>query len=157
MKTLRILSFLLCFGTCSIIVLGGCGSKDNSSVRIITNIVTNYITSYVTNTEIINVTNEVPVPAAIPQNYIDGDMFLKWVRNVPIITSDDQALFAMDDVKVLYILDNTIKQTVFEDDVKAKFELTLRKNGMPINPGSKNTVVVGLTGFYDDIPSYHRF
>jgi hypothetical protein len=150
MKNLRTLSFLLCFGTCAIIFLGGCGSKDNSSVKFITNTVTNFITRYVTNTDIINFTNEVPVPAAIPQTYIDGDTFLKWVRNVPILTSDDQALFAMDDVKVLYILDNTIKQTILEDDVKAKFELTLRKNGVPINPDSRNTVFVGLTGFYDE-------
>jgi hypothetical protein len=144
------LSFHLCFGICVIIFLGGCGSKDNSSVKIVTNTVTNFITSYVTNTDIINFTNEVLVPAAIPQNYIDGDTFLKWVRNVPIITSDDQSLFAMDDVKVLYDLNDTIKQTILEDDVKAKFELTLRNNGVPINPNSRNTIVVGLTGFYDE-------
>ena len=91
-----------------------------------------------------------PVPAAIPQNYIDGDTFLKWVRHVPILTSDDQALFAMDDVRVVYTLDSTIRQTILEDEIKAKFELTLRNNNVPINPDSRNIISVGLTGFYND-------
>jgi len=154
MKTLRALCVPLYFGTCTIILLGGCGSKDNSSVKTITNTVTNFTTSYVTNTVTINFTNyvikEIPVPAAIPQNYIDGDTFLKWVRNIPILASDDQALFAMDDIKVVYSLDSTIRQTLLEDEVKAKFELTLRNNNVPVNPDSRNRVNVSLTGFYND-------
>src|ERR1039457_1511675 len=154
MKTLRAFCVPLCLGTCAIVFLGGCGPKDNSSVKTITNTVANFTTSYVTNTDKIyftnEVTKEVSIPAAIPQNYIDGDTFLKWIRNVPVIKSSDQALFAMDDVKVFYILNDTIKQIILEDDAKAKFELTLRKNGVPINPDSRNAVVVGLTGFYNE-------
>jgi hypothetical protein len=144
----------LCFVAYAIILLGGCEPKENSSVKTITNTVTNFTTSYVTNTVTINFTNdvikEISVPAAIPQNYIDGDTFLKWVRNIPVLTADDQALFAMDDVKVVYSLDNTIRQTLLEDEVKAKFELTLRKNNIPVNSDSRNRVNVSITGFYND-------
>jgi hypothetical protein len=56
----------------------------------------------------------------------------------------------MDDVKVIYSLDNAIKQTLLEDEVKAKYELTLRNNGVPINPDSRNTINVSLSGFYND-------
>jgi hypothetical protein len=91
----------------------------------------------------------VQVPADIPQNYIYGDIFLKSVRNAPITKSTGQNLFAMDDVKVMYILDDTIRRTLLEDDVKAKFELTLRNNGVPVSADSKNTITLSLTGFYD--------
>jgi hypothetical protein len=55
----------------------------------------------------------------------------------------------MDDIKVNYHIDDEISQTIILDEVKARFELALRKNGIIINPDSKNRLNVIINGFLD--------
>lgn len=152
MKKLKDLSFLFCVISCVAMVLTGCGSKEAPSITTITNTVTNFTTSYVTNSitndVIKEVVKEVQVPANIPKEYVDGYNLSQRLVNATYVNSD-QALYQMKDVKVAYDFSEGIKQTVLEDEVKAKFELTLRKNNVPLNPASKNTVSLSIHGFYN--------
>lgn len=127
--------------------LTGCGSKNVEPVTItVTNDVTKTVTTFVTNTVTHETVKEVPVPADIPDEYIWAHKFLQRVKNASSVNSD-QALFGMKDVKVKYMIDEALKQVVSEDEVKAKFELTLRRNNIPISPDSPNTVTLVINGF----------
>jgi len=140
------------------IIFAGCGSKDSKTV---TNYVTNNVTTIVTNEIVKEVPKEVEkivnVPTDIPDEYVWAYKFLQRVKNASPINSD-QALFGMKDVKVTYIISEALKQVVSEDEVKAKFELTLRRNNIPINPDSPNTVTLTIDGFRgDDLTTQDMF
>jgi hypothetical protein len=53
-------------------------------------------------------------------------------------------------VRVVYALEGSTKAAVSEAEVKAKFELTLRRNNVPLNSQSTNMVVVLMNGFFDE-------
>ena len=143
--------------TCSCL-LAGCGSNDVHTDTVKTETVTNYATLYVTNTVVLTntivVTNEIvkEVSADIPKDYVDGYNILQKMQNATAVNLD-QALFQMSDVKVSYFLDTAIKKLPIEDEVKAKFELTLRKYGITINPESQNVILVAIDGIDDETPS----
>jgi hypothetical protein len=158
MKISASLCFFICVSTCAIMFLTGCGSKN---VEPVTNTVTNYVTktvtTLVTNTVTHETVKEVPVPAEIPDEYIWANKFLQRVKNASSVNAD-QALFGMKDVKVTYMIKEDLKQVVSEDEVKAKFELTLRRNNIPINPNSPNTVTLVINGFRgDDLQTQNLF
>jgi len=127
-------------------------SKPTTITSIVTNTVTNTVTQEVVKEVPKEVEKIVTVPAQISsddQKLINlGAKLMDAVTNSPI--KDDQVLFGMKDVNVFYIIGDKIKEFVTEDEIKAKFELTLRRNNVPINPKSFNTVVFSVAGFSDD-------
>ena len=128
--------------------------------HFVTNSITNTVTQFVTNTMTNVVVKEVPkevekivnVPASIPQEYIAAVRIISNFDNCDFV-KDNQALFGMKDVQVLYFLEDDVKESVSEDEVRTKFELTLRKNNVPVSPTSKNYVTVNVEGFWNDPPS----
>jgi hypothetical protein len=124
--------------------------KTSVSVRDVTQIQTNTVT----NTIIFTVTNDVVrevekivnVPAAIPPEYVNAMKFTENMTKATFVTMD-QVLFGMKDVRVECALADDVRQVVSVDEVRAKFELTLRRNNVPINPKSEHTITLNISGF----------
>jgi hypothetical protein len=60
----------------------------------------------------------------------------------------DDCLKGITNISISYVFSDAIKQTILEDQAKAKFELSLQKNGIPIDPNSPNELLVEINGFY---------
>lgn len=148
MKTIKNTFALVFVVTWFVVCFTGCDSKEGKSTTVITNTVTNYATSYVTNSVTNEVVKEVSVPAEIPKEYTDSFNIYQKMSNATFV-GPDQALFQMNDVKISFYLDEAVKSTVLEDQIQAKFELTLRKNGITLNPNSQNTLSVTINGLYN--------
>jgi len=125
--------------------------KTHVKVETIQNTVTNTVVQTLTN----EVVKEVPkivektvtVPAEIPKIYLTAANIISNYANADFV-KEDQVLFGMDDVQVVYALSDAVKEVVSEDEVRAKFELTLRRNNVPINPKSVNFVTVHVNGLW---------
>jgi len=121
--------------------------KTVNVVQTVPNNVTNVVVNTVTNEVVKEVEKIVKVPAAIPEEYIRAKYTVSNFDNAdPIIYG--QLLFGMKDVQVIYTLSDIVKKVVSEDEVKSKFELTLRRNNITISPNSSNQVVVNVAGFW---------
>ena len=147
-STIKAWSFFTA-GIFAIIAVVGCDSK---AAKTVTNYVTNNVSTIVTNEIIKEVPKEVEkivnVPAEIPPEYIVAKNLYDKMTNVTVVNLD-QVLFNMKDVRVHCSLDNAVQQVISEDEVKAKFELALRRNNVPINPNSPNAVNFSIEGFFD--------
>jgi len=124
------------------------------NIQRVTQIVTNTVTmiNTVTNEVVKEVPKEVEkiveVPAKIPQEYVAAMDLWQKMTNASF-TPLEQVLFRMTNVNVICELDYAMQQVTSEDEVKAKFELTLRRNDVPIDPHSPNIVYLTITGFLD--------
>lgn len=85
--------------------------------------------------------------------YIQAKTVFDAMTNAPMVGSD-QILFAMKDVKINYEINDAIKKVLSEDEIKAKFELALRRNNVSINPKSLNTVSLIVDGLWDDTSGF---
>jgi hypothetical protein len=118
-----------------------------------TTTVTQTVTTTVTNTVFQEVPKEVEkivnVPAEIPPEY---QMAMNVYRNITNATfvSQDNALFNLSNVRVEYILSDDVKERVSEEEVKAKFELALRRNNVPIYANSTSLISVKINGLFND-------
>jgi hypothetical protein len=83
--------------------------------------VTNFITNAVAGT----VTNQVKVPAEIPSEYTYAMRLFQKMTNASY-ASTGELLFDMKNVHAVCVLGDEVKQLATDDEVKAKFELTLR-------------------------------
>jgi hypothetical protein len=121
-------------------------------IQTVMSIVTNTVVSTVTNEVVREVPKEVEkivtVPAAIPQKFIDAQAIISNFDNCDFV-KDNQVLFGMKDVRMIYLVPN-LNDAISENLVRAKFELTLRKNNVPINPKSLNCVTVEVRGFWGE-------
>jgi hypothetical protein len=115
-------------------------------METVTNIVLNAVTNQVLREVPQEVERIVKVPADIPDEYIWAAKLLKRLNNATSITQD-QLLFGMKDVKAAYMISEPLKEVVSEEEVKARFELVLRRNNIPINLASRNTVTLTINGF----------
>lgn len=60
-----------------------------------------------------------------------------------------QMMSGMKDVAIFCRLYNAATQATSEDQVRAKFELILKTNNIPINTNSENTILVEVDGYWD--------
>ena len=121
------------------------------STEVRTNVVTRTITNVVKETVVSIVTNEVvkEVPASIPLEYINAMQICKNIDKAK--TSDrKQVLFGRKDVGVVFTVAEAVKEFVSEDELSAKFELTLRRNNIAISRSSTNLVFYIIEGFLND-------
>ena len=120
--------------------------KTTIQTQTVTKVITNTVTNTVTNEVVKEVEKIVNVPAEIPEGYIIAwNLYKKFnAATKERVASSDQLLFNMKDVRAVCYLDTSAKECVSEDEVKAKFELTLRRNNVPINPKSTNTVSIEI-------------
>jgi len=123
----------------------GCDSGGGQTAKVITQTVTNFATIFVTNTVIF--TNEISSP--IPTEYSSAyRIATNFAAATPV--AHDKVLFQMKDIRTSFFLEDAVKQFVSEDEAKAKYELTLRRNGIAINSSSQNAITVTINGFVDD-------
>ena len=144
------------FLSVTIAILTGCGSNAVPTQTVKTEIITNYSTLYLTNvvvlTNTIIFTNAVvkDMPEwAIPKDYVNAQSLFEQMTNATLV-SEAQSLFKMQAVHVDYGFSQTAKDALSTDTIKAKFELTLRNNGVPMNPNAQDTLLVEIDAFYDD-------
>jgi hypothetical protein len=147
MRTYKILCCLICTIASAAALLTGCGSKDDSRQSNTITYITNYVTTIYTNTVTNVVDLTVTVPAAIPNDYLIGyEVYTNMLAATP--ATMEETLAGMKDINVKFFYSDPIKATVLEDDAEAKFELSLRKNGIIVNPNSQNNLLVEIDGFY---------
>jgi len=129
--------------TAGILILGSfsfLSSTNAQEVQTTTTIATNVVTNTVANKTLSENQNNPKTPVVLPpdaamrfaSNYFNCDFVKK-----------DQILFGMRDVSVVYY--NQLKDIISDDEMRAKFELTLRKSSVPINPASGNLVSLDWT------------
>ncbi len=123
-------------------------TADNPTAtpKIVTNTVVNLVTNEVVKEVPKEVEKIVKVPAEIPEGYVSAMNLVQRLTNATYI-APDQMLFKMKDVRAVYFLDDAVTQVMTVDEVKAKFELTLRRNNVPLNPNSLNVVRLSISGF----------
>jgi hypothetical protein len=124
-----------------------------TSTHTVTNIFTNDIIREVVKEVPKEVEKIVKVPADIPVEYIAAVQAVSNFDNCDFV-KNNQVLFGMKDVQVVCLLADSLKDSVSEDEVRAKFELVLRRNNVPISPTSINFVTVTVDGFWGDPPIY---
>ncbi len=152
MKTLMGIGFL----SVTVEILTGCGCNTFPTQTVKNEIVTNYSTLYLTNvivlTNTLVVTNEVIKEMqtwAIPNDFVAGQQLLAQMTNATVV-NEAESLFKLQAVRVDYGFSQTAKDVLSTDTIKAKFELTLRNNGVPMNPNAPDTLLVSIEAFYDD-------
>lgn len=90
----------------------------------------------------------IEVPANIPSEYIDALRIWNRISSASLVR-EDQVLFGMKDVRTYCTVDPRLQDLMSDDELKAKFELTLRRNNVPLNPNSQNAVHFRINGFTD--------
>jgi len=147
--------FLFGISTGALLIFAGLyffNPRTVAKVQTVPTLITNTVVTIETNEVVKEVPKEVEkivnVPAEIPHDYVLAMKFYRRMTNAAYAGADE-VLFKMKDVRINYELDDAIKQVVGEDEVKAKFELTLRRNNVPINANSSNVILVSLGGFFD--------
>lgn len=123
-------------------------SQENQMpLQVVPNTVVKTVTNEVVREVPKEVVKHVEVPAQIPDGYLIAmDILQKMSNATPVARS--QVLFRMNDVQFVCFISDEMKPLVSESEVRAKFELTLRRNSVPLNPSSRNVVLVAIDGFY---------
>jgi hypothetical protein len=101
--------------------------KTTLQTQTILNTVTNTVTNEVVKE--VQVPKFYKIPAEIPQDYITAMQIISNYDHCDFV-KDDQVLFGMKDVRVIYNVNDSMKEVLSEDEVRAKFELTLRRNNV---------------------------
>ena len=119
--------------------------KDEPSlgVKTVTNTITNEVIKEIPK----EVEKLVPVPAEIPPEYQHAMRLFQKMTNAEYASQAD-LLFNLKGVKAVCSVDENLKSIISADEVKAKFELTLRRNNVPIDPSSTFTLCFNIYGFF---------
>lgn len=124
------------------------GGPTQLPAQIVTKTVTNTLVSFVTNEVIKEVPKEIEkivnVPAEIPSEYSIAMDIFQQMTNATVVASDG-VLFKMHDVRTVCSISDALRGTISEDQLKARFELTLRRNNIPLNPISSNVLVFDIS------------
>jgi hypothetical protein len=110
-------------------------------------------TQLVTNVVVKEVEKAVSIPANIPAEYIVAMNLYQKMTNATMV-ANDKVLFNLKNVRVVCVIDDSIKEVASEDEIKAKFELTLRRNNVPISTDSQSVVYLNISGFFDKTGTY---
>jgi hypothetical protein len=90
------------------------------------------------------VERKVEVPAKISEEYEDAMAFMKQFRAREEVSKAD-ALAGVKSVGVEVTLDDDVKKIISEEEIRTKFEITLRRSGVPINEESRFRLFVSQT------------
>jgi len=98
------------------------------------------------------VERKVEVPAEIPELYKNALAFMEAFRATKLVTQKD-ALAGVESVSVEINLTDDVKKIVSEAEIRTKFEITLRRSGVPIDENSRFTLTHTQDGFTRDSPT----
>lgn len=88
----------------------------------------------------------VEVPAEIPEHYKTALNVFEKLKTAKSVTSK-AALAGTTSVRVAIILADDIKKIISESEIRTKFEITLRRSGIPINEESRYELSYTQDGF----------
>lgn len=94
----------------------------------------------------------VEVPAAIPEPYKNALNFLQRFNDAKFVSQKD-GLAGVESVRVAITLSEDIKKIISESEIRTKFEITLRRSGVPINEKSRFTLSHYQDGFTKGDPT----
>jgi hypothetical protein len=97
------------------------------------------------------VERRVEVPAAIPEEYVKALGFLERFRASKLV-SDKESLAGVKAVSVNIRATDEVKKIVSEQELRTKFEITLRRSGVPIDEKSVYTLYYAQDGFTGPSP-----
>lgn len=98
------------------------------------------------------VERKVEVPAEIPEIYKNALEFMKRFRGAKLVSQKD-SLAGVESVRVGIVLTDDVKKIVSESEIRTKFEITLRRSGVPIDEKSRFALRFEYEGFTDDSPT----
>jgi hypothetical protein len=98
------------------------------------------------------VEKKVEVPAEIPELYKTALSFMEKFRSTKLVSQKD-SLAGVDSVSVAITLADDVKKIISESEVRTKFEITLRRSGVPIDENSRFTLSYYQDGFTRDGPT----
>ncbi len=126
-------------------------------VQTVTQTITNYLVQWVTNTVVKEV--EIPkivekvvektveIPAAIPKQYQDAFSLSEKVKLARLVEKNSDYLVKGKPLHIDYSVGDQIRGLITTDEVKAKFELVLRRNKVPVaSQFSTNWIGVSIDG-----------
>ncbi len=95
------------------------------------------------------VEQKVEVPAEIPEAYQTALKLSNRMRGSKAL-SQKEALTGVASVSVSVGLTDDIKKTISEEEIRTKFEITLRRSGVPIDENSRFGLTYSADGFTKD-------
>ena len=93
------------------------------------------------------VEKRVEVPAKIPEKYETALALADRFAASELVSAED-SLAGVKAVRVSIAIGDDIKRIVSEDDIRTKFEITLRRSGVSIDEASLFAVVYSQDGFF---------
>ena len=149
--------FALLFSLAAILLIVACdraGEKGNASTRIVdvrTDTVFVRDTTVVVDTVVVEklIVKKTEVPAEIPELYV-----LAWKRLVAESGAgfaDEKMCFSgLDSIEVSVSMSEAAEDILSKRRAKDKFELTLRRNGVPLSDRSNPYLLLGIDVFWND-------
>ena len=98
------------------------------------------------------VERKIEVPAEIPDIYKTALEFMEKFRGTKLVSQKD-SLAGVESVSVEVYLADDVKKIVSESEIRTKFEITLRRSGVPIDEKSRFTLSHTQDGFTRDSPT----
>lgn len=98
------------------------------------------------------VEQRVEVPAKIPEIYETALAFREKFLTAKLVLQKE-ALAGVESVSVAIDLADDVKKIVSESEIRTKFEITLRRSGVPINEKSRFTLAYTQDGFTKGNPT----
>jgi hypothetical protein len=134
-------------------------------VQTVTQMITNGLVQWMTNTVVKEV--EIPkivekvvektveVPAAIPKEYQDALSLSRKIGLAKLAEKNSDFLAKGEPLHIDYVIGDEIKGLITTDEVKAKFELVLRRNNVPVTSKvSINQINISIAGINNHDLSY---
>lgn len=86
----------------------------------------------------------------IPKAYREAYDLKQRILNAPAVQSDEEVFWNLKEVRVVVLINEVVKKFVGEDELRNKFELILRRNGVPVSddaacPTSCVFIIEGFT------------
>lgn len=115
---------------------------------IVTNAITNIVEKPIEVEKLVE--RRVEVPAQIPDDYLMAMKFARLFVSAPLATNDETLMWNIKAVNPSAYVNPAVQSVVSEDEIKTKFEITLRKYGIPISSDSRIWLRIAVEGLWDE-------
>ena len=92
---------------------------------------------------------QVEVPAELDKSQqLAINIAERWL-SAPRVADSDEVFYGIKSFKTKVTLNDAVKKIVSEDSLRNKLELTLKRNGISIDPESPYSLIFNVSGFWD--------
>ena len=92
---------------------------------LVTNVVTNVVEKPIQVEKLVEKRVEVPTP--IPEDYLTAMKFVTIYLSAPLATNDESMMWNLKSINPKAFVNPAVQSLISEDEIKTKFEITLRK------------------------------